>query len=581
MKHSTNKLTDVNFLLENFIAPLAMLILYCLSFGYISSLEDLKGVNFDFVTKVTKYLIPIFGLTFFLFVLWLMTGFGGKLILRKSTEKHRTRDLILLIIPLTPTIQYIVNNVDILSGIDIISLLVYFLLFSIIYIYLAPTLLFFLFPPKSVMLMGTAFVFTIVSMPSLTNYFSWYETGVLGVQVVVLFGVFTILWFLYNSENQKNLNTFLGLFFFINTLFVFFPGANKASTNPTENITTNKLFIATGGQTPAVTPSIYLLVYDAYVSNETMMSYGIDNEPQENYLIKRGFTLYPHTYSLAGNTVGTMSRVLNASSAYFENKRIGVAGDGVVQKILKTSGYQTYGIFPSDYMFRGYQSYYDYSIPEQLIQPYTLLIRGMALGEFRFNIENTRFTSQDHASFVQKKLLLWETMPNSKVFVYMHTNLPSHSQNSGVCLPNETELYQQRLEHANIEMKDDINSIINVDPKAIIIVAGDHGPYLTKNCHGLADIYENSEINRLDVQDRYGTFLAIRWPTAEYEKYDEITVIQDLFPAIFAYMYEDKSILSTRVPPITVDNAAGRVGVNNGYLVKGINDGEPLFLKNK
>ncbi len=102
-------------------------------------------------------------------------------------------------------------------------------------------------------------------------------------------------------------------------------------------------------------------------------------------------------------------------------------------------------------------------------------------------------------------------------------------------------------------MRQDINLIIENNPEAIIIIAGDHGPYLTKNCTSTSSLYDNSEITRLDIQDRFGTFLAIRWPTGDFARYDNITVLQDLFPAIFAYIYKNPEFLGLKVNSETLD----------------------------
>ena len=103
--------------------------------------------------------------------------------------------------------------------------------------------------------------------------------------------------------------------------------------------------------------------------------------------------------------------------------------------------------------------------------------------------------------------------------------------------------------------------------------------YLTKNCFELSGIYDISEITRLDIQDRYGTFLAIRWPTQGFEEYDDIVVLQDLFPAVFAYMFQDPNLLEARVDPVTVQNdAISEAKVIDGIIEGGINDGEPLFI---
>ena len=62
----------------------------------------------------------------------------------------------------------------------------------------------------------------------------------------------------------------------------------------------------------------------------------------------------------------------------------------------------------------------------------------------------------------------------------------------------------------------------------------DHGPYLTKNCSGLQNFYNTSEIDKYDIQDRYGTFLSIYWPEGISDTQYNIEMAQDIFPAIFS-----------------------------------------------
>ena len=57
------------------------------------------------------------------------------------------------------------------------------------------------------------------------------------------------------------------------------------------NLTENKLITLIDSRDPVITPSIYLLVYDAYVVNETLQAYGIDNQLQEQYLEDQNFKL--------------------------------------------------------------------------------------------------------------------------------------------------------------------------------------------------------------------------------------------------------------------------------------------------
>jgi hypothetical protein len=306
-----------------------------------------------------------------------------------------------------------------------------------------------------------------------------------------------------------------------------------------------------------------------------MLAHGIDNSSQEDYLEELSFELYPHTYSVANYSFGTMSRVLNASTEFFGDQRRGVSGDGIIQNTLRFFGYETYGLFSNDYFFRGKNDpTYDFSIPERSSSP-EILIRAILMGEFRFDVG---FNIQPREQFVETKQSIFENVSGAPVFIYMHSSLPGHSQNSGACLSDETDRFNIRLTSANLEMQQDIKKIIDNDPESIIIVAGDHGPYLTKNCTRLKGVYEVSEISRLDIQDRFGTFLAIRWPTQDFEKYDDITVLQDLFPAVFAYLFNDERFLESKIEPSTISPI---VTVRNGIIYGGIDDSEPLFVEGK
>lgn len=76
------------------------------------------------------------------------------------------------------------------------------------------------------------------------------------------------------------------------------------------------------------------------------------------------------------------------------------------------------------------------------------------------------------------------------------------------------------MSKANKQMKKNISLLKKNNPDSIIVILGDHGPYLTKNCTALQN-FQQSEINRFDIQDRYGTFLAIQWPKKiEVKKFD-------------------------------------------------------------
>lgn len=575
---------EVNFFLSNVLVPMAVLALYCGSFAYFSSRFLLEGVSYLFASELGRYVSLIMvGVSLTFFVIFKFKK-ADKLAFKYPTEKFYPGDFLLLLLPLTPVVQYILNNQQILSPVESLYVLISFVFFSGIYIFAIPALLGIIVSTRTLMILGLAFVFTITSMASLSRYFTWFGSGDLKIQLMFFGGVFLATRLLYNLNNRSFLYLFVAINFVVNgSVQLISRGIGADVSSLPVSIEENKLLSLVEERIPAITPNIYLLVYDAYVPNETMLAYGIDNSSQEDYLSGQGFELYPHTYSIGSTTLETMNRVLDISRDYHGEERRGVSGDGIVQNILKKLDYKTYGLFYSDYMFRGVGEKYDYSIPENITPPYILLSKAILIGEFRFNIGDIEFKGQTRDQFVEAKQSILESISENKVFVYMHTNLPEHTQNSGACLPNETDLFKERLKSANLEMRQDIKRVIENDPDAIVIIAGDHGPYLTKNCTATSwsHAYDISEISRLDIQDRYGAFLAIRWPTDDFAKYDDITVLQDLFPAIFAYLYKDVGILQSRVIPLTLvdSSSTSGAGVTNGIIFGGVNDGEPLFLE--
>lgn len=568
------KLWEINFFFFNIHVPLVVLVFNFLSFRlfYLHILTIPVGVTYIFVSRFLKYLSLLLIGSSIICIVFVKLSNGGKLALKNQSVKISRGDLTLLLLPLTPVIQYIFNNQDILSPFDSLYVFALFVLFSGFYVLLIPALLGFIGSTRTLVTSGLAFTLTITIMALLTHSFTWYGKGSLKVQAMVYSSVFlaTRLFFdLYNKELLR----FLILVVFVTNNITQLVSENDRMVGTNLPAAENKLLSLIEERKLDITLNIYLLVYDSYVANETMLSYSIDNSGQEKYLKETGFKLYPHTYSVAANSTGTMSRVLNVSTDYYGDKRKGASGDGIIQNTLSNFGYRTYGLFISDHYFRGIDPTYDFSIPGRPSSP-DILSEAIFMGEFRFDVG---FDTLSREQFVEIKHNIFEGVSGDPVFIYMHSNLPGHSQNSGMCLPDEIDLYNKRLSNANSEMRQDIETIIKNDLEAIIIVAGDHGPYLTKNCYSLEN-FDESEISRLDIQDRYGTFLAIRWPTEDYEKYDEITVLQDLFPAIFGYLFNDERFLESKIEPSTFSEI---VKVQNGIIYGGIDDGEPLFLTDK
>ena len=563
-------------MISDILIPLITLVTFCLSFVFFSStirsLPD--NVTYLFVTRFLILLL-IFISIYALILVFFKVRYEKEHISKDTSDKLSVGDSILLLVPLTPVVQYLINNQNILSQIDNLHVLAYIAIFSSIYIFVIPHLFSRLSTARTLMLLGFAFVTTITSMPLFSQQFAWFRSGNFIIQLLIISGVFIAFKYLYTDKNLGFIRLGIILIFVLNSSLQWLAINNNVEETTSPSTSENHLLQLLEARAPIRMPNIYFLIYDAYVSNETLLAYGIDNGTQEDYLLQKGFDLYSHTYSVASNSSATVSRVFEVSSEMTINALIPTSGDGLVQNIFTDLGYTRYGIFPHDFFFRGVGSSYDFSYPQKSSPP-EILLSGIFMGEFRFDIV---FDAPEREQFLASKRRIFENQSENPIFVYTHSDLPGHSQNSGACLANETTLFSERLTAANLEMQQDIETIINNNPGAIVIIAGDHGPYLTKNCSTTDEgRYDISEISRLDIQDRFGTFLAIRWPEGDFSSFDDITVLQDLFPAVFAYIFDDESLLETKIEPNTIlPDVISGASVQDGIIYGGIDDGDFLF----
>ncbi len=476
-------------------------------------------------------------------------------------------DVALVLLPMGPIAQYLILNREILGASDTLILFIAFLFASILFVTIVPILLRRWCEQGVTTGLSLALLFMLTNMPSLSRTFAWHEQGDARIQFGVLLVSSVICVFLFYKDKKILAFLCIGLFIMssVQPLMNGIAAPEEQASNPRK--------IEIYPKPAEHTPDIYLLTYDSYVENETMLQYGIDNSAQEEWLATQGFELYKGTYSVGASSLDSMGRVFGRPDA----PRAGTAGQSPLLDQLEQSNYKTHGIFRNGYFFQGVGGHYDHSFPPPSSSPYLL---GLAIleGQFRHNAD---FEMPDEETFILKKRNLLADPGPQPVFLYSHSG-PGHSQNSGACRDNETDLFEKRLQQANIEMRSDVKIAIDNQRSAIIIINGDHGPYLTKNCHNLnATEYNTDSVTRLDLQDRYGSFVAIRWPQGKTPASSKhrINLLQDVTPAVLNYLYPTDSFEDYRQYKALVSATprVANVQVRDGIIQNGTHAGEPLF----
>lgn len=530
-----------------------------------------QGINKSFLILSKKILNIWFVLLIFLVALFPRFNIFKKKFQFRELEYQVKSDFFLVLIPMSAITQYIISNQDILTINNSFKLFFVCLLASIFFVNALPTIFSMIIPRPFLVSLSLTFISLVFYMPVLALENSWHGVGSFKIQSLLFLALFfTSLVLLIKSE--KSLKIIATIFFISNTISNFTSSVSQKNIN-----FTNNPFVQQSKETPLkMKPDIYLLTFDGYVVNETMKKYGIDNSEQEKFLRELGFKVYPKTYSIAGATLSTMFRVLDASPQ-FRMKGAVFAGNSRVHEFLRDQGYKLGGVHNSPSYWQNSKPNLNFYYPrlENNSSGYDILLNSILEGEFRFDAPRS-YSSITYDEFLKKKHHFIREVKGPK-FLYTHTG-PDHSQNSGKCLPNETDLFKKRLIKANEEMKKDLELILKTNPEALIIINGDHGPYLTGNCTWLK--MPSSKVTRLDLQDRYGTFLAIRWPKSLDGNDKKITVIQELFPNIFSELMGNNTLIEKiKIPSTTVEDfRTSEIGVKNGIIQGGVDKGKPLFL---
>ena len=491
------------------------------------------------------------------------------------------KDFILISFPLSPVIGFSIINLEYLDFFGLLYVIGISFFFSFILSFILPSIFSYFASYQMLMISGLALSFTILSMPSITsNPNSHFFNSQFITQGIYLFFSFLVIYLFY-SFNRTVAYTITVVFMLtgaVGNIYEKFYGQEFAEEQTVDRL---KTFTKNKKNKIIDKRNIYILAYESYPNFETIEYYGFNNDKQKKILENNNFKIYNGIYSNAASSLASISRVFDITGKISNNVRYYTSGNAFGLNVFKENGYKTVSIFKSPYYFGAYPITWDEYYPKTNVNKLggKIITKAIYEGQFRFNIFDDNY---NYDKYLKLKNQYLSSSPKKPTILYTHNGYPGHSNNSGKCLPNEKEKYFNNVEKANIEMKNDINVLKSNDPKAIIVLLGDHGPYLTKNCTVLRK-FNKDLIDRYDVQDRYGAFLAIHWSGQEPLKSNNVEIIQDILPIILSNITNNQHIFDTlKVERKLFDRVTTRIsGVNisNGIIVGGKDDGKPLFEK--
>lgn len=275
-------------------------------------------------------------------------------------------------------------------------------------------------------------------------------------------------------------------------------------------------------------PGIYLILSDSFSSLKYMKDAGIDISGFESRLIGRGFRLHEDAFSNYHPTTSSMLSMLQMQHHHYRNQdtlvagrsaRQVIAGGNELSRLLSRNGYRTEYVHQTPYLlFEGCTA--DYCYPRDYDSQHYARARS-ALRELlpRYLAKRMPYLEWENppGEVIRHEVaarLAASVGSSDPLFLYIHLFEPSHVENDRVGRCDEQEElagYAGRVASAVVTIESLIESIIANDPAAVIVVGGDHGPFITNRCERYVDIR-----TPVEYRDRVGVLTAIRWP----EDYD-------------------------------------------------------------
>ncbi len=321
-------------------------------------------------------------------------------------------------------------------------------------------------------------------------------------------------------------------------------------------------------------PNIHLILADSFSSFAYMANAGIDVSAFRSRLADRGFRMYEDTYSNYHSTTDSMLSMLEMQHHYYHasrkqaevsrSARKVIGGENALVRFLKSNGYRTEYIHHGAYLlFQGCTA--DYCYPSDFETRYFAGARSV-LREIVPGVISSRIRKTEEESppldVLQREVtnrLERNASESAPLFQYIHVFVPGHASNTvvGRC-DEQAELakYATNVADTIPALESIIDEILRRDPGAVILLSGDHGPFIANRCERYIDIGTTAA-----YRDRVGVLTAVRWPDGYDGRFDpHLRTNVNLFRFVLASLIEDRrEALGGRVRDDVFVQGSGRI----------------------
>ena len=281
-------------------------------------------------------------------------------------------------------------------------------------------------------------------------------------------------------------------------------------------------------------PNIYLFQPDGYVNFSEINKgfYMYDNSVFENYLTEKGFMNYDGFRSNYFSTLTSNSSLFMMKHHYYFfkperadqfNYRKHIITENTALSILKNNNYQTHYIVENPYILA--------SVP--------------ALGYDTVNISYDEFGplyqwGEPVHDVYEDFVTLINQDPSTPQFYFVEFYKPAHvsvTKNGSKGKEKEREQWIDQLKEANNLLVNLVDTVLEKDPDALIIILGDHGGYVG------FDYTKQIKTKTLDrdlIYSAFSTQLSILWPSEKLKQSSpEIKSSVNVFRHLFSNLAED------------------------------------------